>query len=318
MAHNLESMFSVRQVPWHGLGHIVENAPTAAEAIKLAGLDWKVKAKPIYQKIGDNFEEIKQKKAMVRSDNDKTLAVLGNSYTPLQNKDAFGFFNKFIEAGTAKFETAGSLQEGKLVWVLASLKKAPIDVGGGDIINKYLLLSNAHDGTMAVRTGFTPVRVVCNNTLTQAHNAKRSNLIRVYHGQNVKQNIDNLAEIVNEIDAKFEATAEQYKFLASKQLNAKDLEKFTNIIFELRPDGKEREVLRAKKMQEQIASLFENGAGSHFKTAKGTAWGAYNAVTEYLTHMSSKDNETRLYGNWFGSGSRKNKEALETITEMVG
>lgn len=318
MAHLMESMFSVREVPWHGLGTIVEEAPTAAEAIKLAGLDWNIEQKPIFHHYEDGTnKEVAEYKALVRSDNQKTLSVMKNSYTPYQNKSCFDWFSPFVESGLAKFETAGSLRDGKVVWVLATLNKAPLDVGGGDLIQKYLLLSTSHDGTMANRVGFTPTRVVCNNTLSAAHSSGASELVRVRHSKQVAQRMDQLQDIVNAMDAKFEATAEQYKALTKTYVNQKDLEKYVNVIFKLNPLGDEREALRAAKMQEQIIKLFENGAGSDLKSAKGTMWGAYNAVTEYLTHESKKDQEAKLFGNWFGDLMRVNNQALDLALEAV-
>lgn len=329
MAHNLTinkegvaDMFSVRQVPWHGLGHIVDEAPNAAAAIKLAGLDWQVKSKQVFhhvENMGSNggFKRSEGYQALVREDNNQTLSIMKDSYHPLQNKDAFNFFNPFIDSGLASFETAGSLKDGRIVWILAALNKAPIDIGSGDIVHKHLLLSNSHDGSMAVRVGFTPVRVVCNNTLSMSHGHQDSKLLRVRHTATVNQRLDDIQGIINAVDAKFEATAEKYKALSKTTINKKDLEKYIDIIFELRPEGTEREKSRAIKMRETITRLFENGAGQHLKSARGNYWGAYNAVTEYLTHEYTKDSDSRLYQNWFGNMSRKNDEALELALEAV-
>lgn len=317
MAHLVKNMFSVREVPWHGLGKIVQEAPTAEEAIKLAGLDWKVLEQQVYNhdSFGNNYNSIAGYKALTRSDNGRVLSIMGQNYTPLQNDKAFSFFNPFIENGLASFQTAGALKNGNVVWVLAELNKAPIEVGKGDEVNKYLLLSNSHDGTMAVRVGFTPVRVVCNNTLTIAHGNEKSKLIRIRHSAKVNENLDHLREVVNAMDAKFEASAEQYKFLTTKAINKKDLEKYIEIIFKTNPNGSERDKSRDKKMKEMITNLFENGAGQHLRSAKGTYWGAYNAVTEYLTHEYGRENDSRLYSNWFSGAHKTNEEALKVAVE---
>ena len=319
MAHEVENMFSVRQVPWHGLGVIVNEAPSAEEAIKLAGLNWRVLENQVYQYDHDmnSHVRIPNYKALSRSDNGKALSIMKESYHPLQNEDAFKFFNPFVDSGLASFETAGSLKEGKVIWILATLNKAPIDVGGGDYVKKNLLLSNSHDGSLAVRVGFTPVRVVCNNTLTAAHGNSKSQLIRLKHSSRMMQSLDGVQSIVNAMDAKFEATAEQYKALAKKDISKNDLERFVDVIFETRINGTEREQSRAKKMRESITRLFENGAGQHLKSAKGTWWGAYNAVTEYLTHEANKEDESRLHSNWFGVNSKKNEEAFEFALKEV-
>ena len=147
MAHQVEKMFSVREVPWHGLGSIVNEAPTAQEAIKLAGLDWKVNSnQPYYNVENLGYKRAEGYQVLSRSDNNQVLSIMKDSYTPLQNDTAFSFFNPFVDSGLASFETAGSLRKGKVVWILATLNKAPIDIGGGDIVKKNLLLSNSHDG----------------------------------------------------------------------------------------------------------------------------------------------------------------------------
>lgn len=328
-SNGIAAMFSVRETPWHKLGHIVQEAPTAEEAIKLAGLDWKVEQRPIYHdlKYVEGLElpadykpllrESTGYKALVRGDNNDTLSVMKDSYHVLQNKNAFAFFNPFVESGLASFETAGALRDGKVIWVLASLNKAPIEVGKGDEVNKYLLLSNSHDGTLSVRVGFTPVRVVCNNTLTMSHGDVNSKLLRIKHSSKVADRLDEVQGIVNAMDAKFEATAEQYRALAGKTLNRKDFEQYVNVVFKLRPEGDEREKLRAQKMMETITKLFENGAGAHLKSAAGTQWGAYNAVTEYLTHDYGKSDESRLYANWYGDVARTNSAAFDLAMEAV-
>lgn len=324
MAHLVESMFSVRQTPWHGLGRIVQDAPNTEEAIKLAGLDWNVQERPVFYQADDgSFKQVSGFKNLVRSDNGKVLSVMKNSYGVVQNSKAFSFFDPFIESGLASFETAGSLRDGKTVWVLACLNKAPLIVKGDDIVKAYLLLAHAHDGTMSVRAGFTPTRVVCNNTLQGAIGDKDSRLIRINHSLRVNDRLDQIQKIVDGLNATFQATEEQYRALAGADINQQDLLNYVNVVFELRPNGDDREKLRAKKMQETIVNLFENGAGAYMKSAKGTYWGAYNAVTEYLTHESSrsldsnKNAESRLYGNWFGNQKNVNAFAFAEALKAV-
>ena len=169
MAHMIETMFSVREKPWHGLGTIVMEAPASAEALKLAGLDWEVVQEPVYT---DNRELIKGYKANVRSSDRRVLGVVSDRYKVVQNTDAFSFTDELLGKGV-KYETAGSLQEGKKVWLLARLPKEYVIAG--ERISSYLVFSNTHDGSGSVKVAVTPVRVVCNNTLNLAlETAKRS------------------------------------------------------------------------------------------------------------------------------------------------
>lgn len=161
MPANVESMFSVRQVPWHGLGTIVQDAPTSAEALKLAGLDWEV----YQQSISTGFQVIPGYKANIRSIDDKVLGVVTDRYRIVQNHEAFAFTDALLGEGIS-YETAGSLQGGRKVWLLAKLP-GNYNILGDDIC-PYIVFSNAHDGSGAIKVAMTPVRVVCQNTLNLA------------------------------------------------------------------------------------------------------------------------------------------------------
>jgi phage/plasmid-like protein (TIGR03299 family) len=154
------------------------------------------------------------------------LGVVGPRYAVLQNDDAFAWFEPFLDAREAALHTAGSLRNGSRIWVLAKLNREPLVVAQGDEVEKYLLLSHSHDGSLAVRIGFTPVRVVCANTLAMAHGADASKLLRVKHTRDVHENLANIRVIINLANAEFQATAEQYRLLARKSINQEDLERY--------------------------------------------------------------------------------------------
>lgn len=323
MAHELETMVSANNItPWHGLGRVVDRIKTSAEAIKLAGLDWQVKEKKLYfeedGEMGDLTAVITHK-ALIRSTDSKVLGVVGKDFTAFQNDKAFEFFDPFVDDGLASFETAGSLRGGKTVWIQALLNKAPIEVGKGDEVKKYLLLSNAHDGKMAVRVGFTPQRVVCNNTLTMAMDSDASSLMHVHHRRTVATDVEKLREIVNAADAKFEATAEQYRYLArSTNINQAKLEEYVNVVFRKAvPKEEDRRAAFTEKMTETIQRLFETGAGADLSSANGTYWGLYNAATNYLSHEVGKNTDSRLNSLWFGRGKTLNDMAFKTAMEMA-
>ena len=162
MSANVETMFYVREKPWHGLGTMVQEAPTSAEALKLAGLDWTVEARDMW--LNGGYEPIPGYKANVRSSDNKVLGVVSNKYRIVQNADAFAFTDALI-GGDVRYETAGSLLDGKKIWLLAKLPDSEIC---GDKTEPYVCFSNTHDGSGAVRVCMTPVRVVCNNTLNLA------------------------------------------------------------------------------------------------------------------------------------------------------
>jgi phage/plasmid-like protein (TIGR03299 family) len=317
MSHEVEKMMFVGEVPWHSLGHRFSHAPSLEEALVAAGLNWKVTTEPVFSGLGEKVEA-----QLTRRDSDQSiLGVVGPKYVPLQNSEAFEFFRPFIEQKEASIETAGSLRMGKRVWVLAKINRDPLVVKGNDIVDKYVLVSNSHDGTLAVRVGFTPVRVVCNNTLTLAINSEASKLIRIKHTKNVVDNMNNIRDIMNLADSEFEATAEQYRLLASKNINSKDLEKYVKLVFNtskriIEAEGN-LEDINNKRIIEQIEPLFVSGIGNDMPEIKGTMWAAYNAITEFLQYKRGEDQASRLDSLWFGQGATLNKKALETAIVMA-
>lgn len=183
MPDAVESMFSHRKVPWHGLGTIVQEAPNSDKAIKIAGLDWDVTQRDVYDSY---FNLIPGYKANIRSSDNKVLGIVGNRYTVIQNSDAFKFTDELLGDGVT-YETAGSLMGGRRIWLLARMPEK-YKIAGDDFCN-YLVFTNGHDGLNSLKVALTPIRVVCNNTLQVAlSNAKRSWSIK--HTNNALSYVD--------------------------------------------------------------------------------------------------------------------------------
>jgi phage/plasmid-like protein (TIGR03299 family) len=308
MAHEVENMMYVGQRPWHSLGRAFEMPPTLEEAIVAAGLDWKVGLKKLQT---TDTQEAVPALATFRETDGRILGVVGPGYNPLQNVEAFEFFRPFIDTNEASIETAGSLRNGQRVFVLAKINRDPMVIKGNDTVEKYVLLSNSHDGTLAVRVGFTPIRVVCNNTLTMAHGDKASKLLRVRHTAGVVDNLEKIREVMDMANAEFEASAEQYRILASKDINSKDLEKYVKLVFSQKlVEEKSIDEVRSKVIG-KIIPLFESGRGNDMKEIKGTYWAAYNAINEYLQYERGETNEGRIDQLWFGAAAQLNKRALD-------
>jgi phage/plasmid-like protein (TIGR03299 family) len=316
MSADVEEMMFVGAKPWHGLGRHFVEAPSIEEAIAAAGLDWEVTTEPIYTANG----EVVSAKATRRSSDQSILGIVGPSYAPLQNAEAFEFFRPFLESQQATIETAGSLRQGKRVFVLAKLNLDPMEVVKGDVIEKYVLLSNSHDGTLAVRVGFTPIRVVCSNTMALAHNSKASQLLRVRHTKNVSSNLEEIQQIMNLANAEFESTADQYRLLASREINQADLEKYVKLVFNSNKKLAQVEgnvdTINNVRLINAIQPLFESGRGNDLKNVRGTMWAAYNAVSEYLQYERGSDNQARLDNMWFGQSATLNKRALDVATTL--
>ncbi|MFO0845841.1 MAG: DUF932 domain-containing protein [Gemmataceae bacterium] len=310
MAHMVESMFSVRKAPWHGLGVVVRDAPSVEEGLRLAGLDWSVSRQRLYTPDGQQAPAY----AVVRDSDGKILGAVGERYRPLQNREAFAFFQPFLDAGEATLETAGSLAGGSRVWVLARLNRDPIVVAPNDEVVKYLLLSNSHDGSLAVRVGFTPVRVVCNNTLTLAHASKDSQLVRLRHSSGVVQNLANVRDTIDAVNARFEATAEQYRRLATRDVNQADLRRYIARVL----DAGAEPSPRLANIVERVTELFEAGAGNDTVYVSGTWWAAFNGLTEWLSHERGRTADSRVNSLWYGDAAAMNHRALVTALDMAG
>ena len=245
----------------------------------------------------------------------RVLGVVGPRYYPLQNREAFKWFQPFLDAREAALHTAGSLRQGSRVWVVAKLNRDPLVIAEGDEVEKYLLLSHGHDGSLAVRVGFTPIRVVCANTLAMAHGSDASKLIRVKHTKDVLDNLANVREVIDLANQQFESTAEQYRRLARKSINQTDLRKYVQRV--LKMDGEEKPSTRLKHIAEEIARLAEAGRGNDLPSIRGTYWSAYNGVSEWLTYDRGRSEDNRLNSLWFGESAITNRHALETALDMA-
>lgn len=324
MAHNLEmnngeaSMFYFGEKPWHRLGTQLNKPATSREAIEAAKLNWTVTKKQLYL---NHKEPIINKFATVREDKPNVvLGIVGRSYTPLQNHEAFEFFDSIVGENKAIFHTAGALLDGKIVWILAKLP-GEIRVTNNDITEKYLLLSNSHDGSSAVNIKFTPIRVVCNNTLTMAF--KDGQFLSVYHQKDVRSKLSEVTNLLGIIDNQYSQIEESLKHLVKVQMTNITLENYLNDIF---PDPKnkqnekkyEYELARAKSNREWSKYFFENGAGNSTNSVKGTLWAAFNGVTELIDHKATKQsNDRRLNTIWFGDGAAIKYKAYSLAVKMV-
>jgi phage/plasmid-like protein (TIGR03299 family) len=225
MAHEVETMAFFQQTPWHGLGTALDEDDLYdwPKTCEKAGLAWDVELVPL---VTTDTQVKVTHKAVRRTTDGRTLGVVGPRFFPLQNKDAFAWFQPFLDGREAALHTAGSLRHGSRIWVLAKLNRSPLVVAPGDEVEKFILLSHGHDGSLAVRVGFTPVRVVCQNTLSMAHGSDASKLIRVKHTKDVQANLANVREVMDVATAEFEATAEQYRRLARRSINQADLRRY--------------------------------------------------------------------------------------------
>jgi phage/plasmid-like protein (TIGR03299 family) len=308
----VEQMMFVGTTPWHGLGNKVEADIGIEDAIVSAGLDWEVGLKDLQTVDGVPVNH----RATYRKSDGSILGVVGPRYTPLQNREAFDWFQPFLDAGECGIHTAGSLHSGQKVWVLAQLNRDNSEIVPGDEVCKFILLSNSHDGTTAIRVGYTPIRVVCVNTLAFAHSHADSKLIRIRHTRSSKNNLEQVRDIMDNINAGFEATAEQYRFLASKNFNQADIRRYVKVMLGIEGTADGDIKTRTRNIMDEILALVE-GPKQSATNVRGTWWAAYNGFNEYLNYNKGRTEDNRLDSLWFGVNANDNNKALAKALDFA-
>lgn len=277
MAANVESMFSVREKPWHGLGIIVKEAPTSADAIRLANLDWTVVQEPIYtdfNRIVDGY------RANVRSSDRKVLGVVSDRYKVVQNVDAFSFTDELLGKGV-RYETAGSLQEGRKVWLLARLPREYIIAG--ERISPYLVFSNTHDGSGSVKVAITPVRVVCNNTLNLALNtAKRS--FSMIHTGNIRDKIQEAKDTLFMAEEYMDCLGVEFEQLRRQKITDAQVKEYIEMLLPMEKDPTPIQSKNIIRLREDMMKRYYDAPD--LQKVGNNAYRFINAVSDFATHSN--------------------------------
>ncbi len=307
MAHNLNSnkgkisFFSVKEKAWHNLGTILENCPTAEEAIIHAGLNFTVDKTANFCKIGDNLIQTPGAFSTYRTDNNVILGdKLGNVYQVVQNRDAFKFFDAIVGESEAVYETAGCLGQGETIFISAKMPSY-IRVGKDDV-EKYLLLTMSHDGSGAITAMFSPVRTCCQNTLNAALNGK-GHRITIRHTRNAERNLmeaHKLLGITNLLSLELEQI---FTNMFKVKIDDKMLKSYIEQVF--LPSDKLLEIRAGKleltknqsKIIESVTDYYFTGPGQDTEMTKGNMWGAYNAVTGYFSNVKEYKSEEKKMKN---------------------
>jgi phage/plasmid-like protein (TIGR03299 family) len=288
MSANVETMMYVREKPWHGLGTVVAEAPASSDALRFAGLDWKVLQEPVFNSRGGI---IKGYKANVRDSDASVLGIVGDRYKVVQNADAFSFTDDLI-GGDVRYETAGSLREGKQIWLLAKMPERRI---AGDEVEPYLCFTNSHDGSSGVKVCMTPIRVVCNNTLNLAlTSAKRIWSLR--HTENVHERLDEARDCLFRADEYMNCLAEYADSAAGKLLGDYEIKAILNELFPVTEQTTEREKANINKCKDEFWVCY---FAPDILKFRGTAWGAINAMSDMVTHsMPHRNTKNYAENNW--------------------
>ena len=288
MSANVETMMYTREKPWHGLGTEVPEAPTSADALRFAGLDWTVRQEPVYNSRGG---VISGYKSNVRDTDGNVLGIVGDRYKVVQNTDAFNFTDDLI-GGDVRYETAGSLRKGRQIWLLAKMPERKIV---GDAVEPYLCFTNAHDGSSGVKVCMTPIRVVCNNTLNLALNsAKRIWSMR--HTENIRERLNEARDCLFRADEYMKNLAAYADSAAKKRLKDEEIKAILAELFPVTDKSTDREKANAEKCRDEFMICY---FAPDIRQFRGTAWGAINAASDFVTHsMPHKNTKNYAANNW--------------------
>lgn len=310
MAHEIETMAWTGQKPWHGLG--VEVAPnlSPAEIMMQAGLVWDTVKTPLYY-LDNNGQSLKSPScALIRNTDSAYLDTVSEDWEPVQNIEAVDFMEVFHESGLISMETAGSLKGGQTVFFLGKMKDN-FETVANDVTEGYLLFSNFHKYGFSTDVRLTPVRVVCNNTLTMALNGKAKSAVKVTH--KVKFDIAAVSDIIAEAVSKLTNYAEQSKFLASRRYERDTLRQFFASTYPAASKGANDNLSRAAL---QALDLVERQPGAEF--AAGSWYQAYNAVTFMCDHVQGRSQENRLASSWYGPNQVRKLSSLKLALDLAG
>ena len=314
MAHLVETMAYAGQVPWHGLGEKVPSDLSPIQMMQKAGVDWQVNKTPTYANVNNDVVATGTS-ALIRSTDNRVLApMVGDDWNPVQNEEAFTFFNEYCAAGDMEMHTAGSLSDGKIVWALAKVNES-FDVLGDDRVDSYLLFSNPHQYGKSLNVRFTPIRVVCNNTLTMSLNSNSKNEVKLNHRRAFDPQM--VKEQLGIAHEKFEMYKDVARFLSKKRASHYDMIQYFNNVFPVANSGK-RSVKGYADMSRTAKTAFDvvlTQPGANY--AEGSWWQALNAVTYTTDHLLGRSADTRMQSAWFGANQSKKVNAINLAVKMA-
>lgn len=285
MAHEVETMFSAREVPWHGLGTVTDDVLTAKEAIVAGGLDWDVELRKMY--VGtprDTKVLVPGANAVVRTSDDSVLGLVKSRYVLFQNREAFSFADSLVDSGEAKYETAGSLRKGAVVFLTMKVPDQ-IMIAGEDAHDLYIVLRTSHDGSKAISVMVTPIRVVCMNTMTLAAGAARQKW-SMPHVSTLDGKLQEARETIKMTFSYVDEFVRMGDQLVATKITDDQLYAVLNDSLPKRP-----------KTEERIDFMMDLYRTSETNGFTGTGWGGLNAVTEYYDHYRETSSQEAVFSN---------------------
>lgn len=320
MSDQVETMAYAGEVPWHGLGKRVLPDLTPDQMMHESGTDWEVKLVTFRGtiRVGDTTYTITdpKRKMLVRVKDgvpDKhPFTVTGCNWNPVQNADAFAFFHEYVMEGGMEMHTAGSLRQGQVVWALAKIKES-FELFGGDRVDSYLLFSNPHEYGKSINVRFTPIRVVCNNTLCAALGTQSVNSAAVSHRSAFDPKA--VKEMLGLAHKKLGQYKEAAEFLGSKRYSKETLVQYFSGLYPAKKGSQKAASGELTSAAEVSLGAVKTQPGSQF--AEGTWWQAFNAATYAMDHLLGKSADVRMDKAWFGSNVTRKVRALNSAVELA-
>lgn len=339
MAHEIDTsngrnnMAFVGELPWHGLGTALKENSNLEDWVTAAGFNWEAKLSPVtfYPNatvengtpiLGDSTI-VNNQLCVYRSDTKMPLSIMTEKYRLMQPRQVMEFFCNVTEAGKLKMETAGMLKGGAIYWAMARINDQ-FTVGKDDPILPYVLMATSCDGSLSTTVGFNSIRVVCANTLSMAINQKRSSNVQIKVPHNSLFDETRVKAELGLVEGQWDLFKRTSMELSKRKISQKELIQFMMEVFI--PENTQKgfslletdEILRKVPNVKKCIDLFSDGVGQNTKSAKGTAWGALNAVTRHIDHeVKSISTDSKLRSVWFGSGSRLKKRALQLANNLL-
>ena len=311
MAHLLDTMAYAGETPWHGLGATLDRGASIDSWIRMSGLTWNAELQEIALAASGTI--IDGRKAVVRSDNGEVFGLVSDRYKPVQPRAVLEFFRDLAGSHSMEIETAGSLKGGAVVWALAT-NDAKITVKGSDVVKPYLLLSTSYDASQASRGCFTTVRVVCNNTLRMSYSADAEGVVNVRHTSKFDEK--EVKARLGIFSDQAETFADMANLLAETRVTGSQVKALLHELFGATNDAGELTTY-SRNVMDKAASCILTSPGSNLDSARGTAWGVLNGITNYVDfHARAHNGDNRLDSAWFGRGDALKGDALNFLAGL--
>jgi phage/plasmid-like protein (TIGR03299 family) len=325
MAHKLNETngkvsFAARgEKAWHGLGQYVSEAMTSEQAIELGGLNYTVEKRPLYAPgWAGTMVEAEGHYGNVRTDTNEILGIVKGRYRIVQNKDAFGFFDTIIDKGEAIFETAGALGKGERIFVTAKLPEDMLV--RGERVEKYIMLTNSHDGTSTIIAGFTPIRVVCNNTLTAALK-KLDNKVSISHTASAESRLKEASRVMGIASKYMDEVNMTFESMTTRKLSDLEMKYFIETVMKtsMKEDKSDKEAsTRMKNLVDQVYSFAITHPTQTTEAAYRTLWGAYNGISGYYNFLKDyKNADQKMKDMNYGYANDKIAKAFDQAVVML-